>query len=150
MHLNSDMLMNTVHKMIRIVRTHRCICEQNIRRIGLHHSQHRILAYISRLESPPTQKELAAAFDVSPAAIAVTLTKLENGGYIRRITESCDMRHNRIALTEKGRTIVESSRAVFREMDAMTFAGFSDDELEEFNAYLERILKNLKEEENAE
>ena len=51
-------------------------------------------------------------YGVSGATMAVSLKKLEKGGYINRLVDQHDNRCNQICITEKGREVVEES--VFR------------------------------------
>lgn len=83
-------------------RMHRRLFESKMAGIGIHRSQHRVLMYLFKhLPDAPSQKELAEHFDISPAAIAVTLKKLENAGYITRAALENDNRVNTVIPTEK-------------------------------------------------
>jgi hypothetical protein len=91
-----------------------------------------------------SQKELAKRMEISPAAVTVTLKKLEAQGFIERAQSEDDSRVNNITVTEKGRDIICQTGAIFDEVDEKTFAGFSEEELEEFLSYLRRVSSNLK------
>ena len=43
-----------------------------------------ILMYLTRCTTTPSQKDIAKHFEISAAAVAVSLKKLEAGGYIKR------------------------------------------------------------------
>ena len=93
-----------IQEFIRTDRLHRQLVEARITNdVGLHRSQHVMLMHLSHAKEPPSQKELACHFDISPAAVTVTLNRLECGGYITRSNPEGDNRSNRIAITEKGR-----------------------------------------------
>lgn len=113
---------------------------------GIHRSQHRMLMYLAKCETIPSQKDLAKHFGISPAAVAVSLKKLESDGYIKRekCSERSDSRFNEIKITELGRTVVVQSRKYFRHIDSQAFKDFSDSELEIFIGLLERVQENLK------
>ena len=145
--METDKLSDSVHLMISVLRAHRSMCEQLLCELEIHHSQHRMLMNLSRRKEAPSQKELAGDFRVSPAAIAVTIRKLENGGYITRSTYDGDMRQNRIEITERGREVIEKSHSIFSSVDARMFDGFSDGDIDCFHSYLERIQNNLTGEE---
>jgi len=87
--------------------------------------------------------ELAEKFEVSAAAITVSLKKLEKGGYISRLVNRDDNRSNQVSVTEKGRTVIEESIQMFRETDRCFFNGFSDDELQDFLKFMERVYENM-------
>lgn len=113
---------------------------------GMHLSQHRILMFLARCDHTPSQKDIATHFDISPAAVAGTLKKLESDGYIERgkCCERADSRFNEIKITERGREATMQSRKYFRHVDAEALRDFSDEELEIFMGFLTRIQDNLQ------
>jgi len=90
-----------------------------------------------------SQKALAAAFEVSTSTIAVSLKKLEKGGYIKRETDTGDNRFNRITITEKGLSVIEQSKQIFSEADEKLFEGFSDEEKNTLAFLLQKLDNNL-------
>ena len=97
-----------VEKYIRVARLHRSMMERRLDGTGVYRSQHQILMFVS--DNPNvSQKELARMYGVSGATIAVSLKKLERGGYIRRLVDQEDNRCNQICITDKGRKVVEDS-----------------------------------------
>ncbi len=121
----------------------RCI-EKKLRTLDeeIYRSQHRLLMHLGK-EPDCSQNELAARLDISPAAVAVSLNKLEKGGYIERKTNSDDHRSNRVAVTEKGERIIRGSIRFFEEIDCGMFDGFSQEEMEQFRLFLEKAHRNL-------
>ena len=69
---------------------HRTILERKLNQNGLYRSQHQLLMYISDHPNQ-SQKEIARLNRISPATAAVTLKKLEKGGYITRIVDQEDI-----------------------------------------------------------
>lgn len=136
---------STMRKMMRIGRLHRTIFERNISKMGIHHSQHHLLMYIAHAGEVKSQKEIADKFGVSPAAIARSLKTLEAEGFIERTNIGEDNRINTITITEKGKEIVNRSHIMFKETDESLFEDFSNDEIEKFNEYLEKIQSKLLE-----
>lgn len=136
----------TVHAFISANILHRRTIEQWACDAGMHRSQHRVLMYLTKCESTPTQKDLAEHFDISPAAVAVTLKKLESDGYIERgkCAQRSDSRFNEIKITERGKEAAIQSRKFFQHVDSEAFKDFSADELEIFTSLLERMQENLK------
>ena len=91
-----------IEKYIRVARLHRSMMERRLDGTGVYRSQHQILMFVS--DNPNvSQKELARMYGVSGATIAVSLKKLEKGGYIRRLVDQEDNRCNQICITDKGR-----------------------------------------------
>ncbi len=109
-----------VEKYIQTNRRHRKILEQELNFTGVYRSQHQLLMFIA--DNPNvSQKELARLYGVSTATIAVSLKKLEQGGYIRREVDSKDNRYNQICLTEKGMRTVEQSISIFENLERTMF-----------------------------
>ena len=132
-----------IDKYLRITRRHRAVLERRLSVTGVYRSQHKILMCIS--DNPNiSQKELAEKKDVSTSAIAVSLKKLEKGGYIKRLVDEKDNRCNQLCITEKGRQVIEDSHPIFHEVELAMFAGFSKEEYETLERMLDRIYENLK------
>ncbi len=132
-----------IKKMIRISKTHKLLIEERIKSVGLHRSLHMMLMYLSNCESTPSQKDLAAEFHISPAAVAATLKKLEADGYIEKALSEGDKRTKEISITEKGRDMVKRSYDIFRATDEEMLVGIEREELEKMYAVLEKITDNL-------
>ncbi len=112
---------------------------------GVYPSQHRLLMILDHRPSC-SQVELAEKFDVSAAAVAVTLKKLEKGGYITREAAHSDNRINQVNITEKGKDVIRESIRLFQEVDRCFFAGFTDEEVARFWQYMERAYRNMEKE----
>jgi len=142
--LTDSPYMRAIGLLIRVMRRHHACVERRIGDLGIHHSQHRMLMQLARRqEDIPSQKELAEIMGVSPAAVTVTLKKLEREGYISRSITDEDNRKNEIRITEKGLSKVVESCAVFEVTDKETFAGFTPEETALFISFLERLDSNL-------
>ena len=142
---NYDVYKATMHKMMRVGRLHRAVFERNISKMGIHHSQHHLLMYISKQEEITSQKHIAEKFGITSAAVARSLKSLESEGYIERTSASGDGRFNRIVITEKGRDIVEKTCRMFEETDRTVFSDFDEKDIETFNSYLDRMQGRLLE-----
>ena len=136
--------LRVVGSMIRIMRRHHALVERRIGALQIHHSQHRMLMHLARRDGEiPSQKEMAEAMGISPAAVTTTLKRLEKEGYISRSITDEDNRRNEIRITEKGRTKVAESRVIFESVDTAMFEGFTEDEMETLIRFMERIDRNL-------
>lgn len=113
---------------------------------GLQPGQHHVLMAIHRLTQdgqPFSQKDIARRLNITPAAVTVTLKKMEKKGMVEKTVNDKDNRYNQISLTEKGRQIVADSEKTFRYINRQTFQGFTDEELSTLDGYLRRIQQNL-------
>ena len=117
--------------------------EHKVMDTGLYRSQHQMLMCLG--DHPGcSQTLLAEKMGISTAAVTTTLKKLEKGGYIVREMSCEDNRTNQLQITEKGMKVIEQSRQLFGELECDMYAGFSEEELNQLQKYYERILENLK------
>ena len=141
----NDKARAVIRQFVRADRLHRQTVEATATaQTGLHRSQHMLLMRLSR-GCIPSQKQLAKDLGVSPAAIAVSLKKLETDGYITRDADTDDSRCNLISLTEKGRNAVTATCNQFARIDQAMVQGFDDAELDALLSALEKIEHNLRE-----
>ena len=139
-----DRLKESVEMFRRTDRMHRRVFEKHTTKaFDIHFSQHITLMYISRNENI-TQKMIAEHFKISPAAVAVTLKKLEAKGLVFKNVSDEDSRCNMIKITDEGRRIVNETHKLFTDIDYAMFDGVSDDEMDTFIECLEKIQRNLK------
>lgn len=118
------------------------LIEWRVKDTGVYRSQHRLLMHLSR-QPNCSQAALAEFLEVSPAAIAVSIKKLEKGGYIRRETDESDNRVHQVTITPKGEQVILKSITMFQEVEAQMFENFSDEEMAQLDDFLERIYHNL-------
>lgn len=142
---NFEIYKSTMRKMACIGRLHRTVFERNISKMGIHHSQHHLLMYISKEGEIPSQKQIAEKFGITPAAVARSLKSLEAEGYIERSCVEDDSRFKKIVITPKGNEIVRKSHQMFKETDESVFEKFSDDDIARFNEYLDLMKSSLNE-----
>ncbi len=135
--------METVKKLIQTNKRHRRVLEKRLNVTKVFRSQHQLLMFIVRHPNL-SQIQLARMQGISTAAIAVSLKKLEKGGYVKRAVDSKDNRYNQIQITEKGMEMARYSTGVFREVEQIMFRGFSREELQVLGGLLDRVYKNLE------
>ncbi len=127
---------------MRIMKLYRYILDERLKETGVYRSQHQILMMLSD-HSNVSQKEIAERLYVSTATIAVSVKKLEKGGYITRAVDQEDNRMNKLCLTEKGRHTVKHSREFFHNVEERMFRDFTKEEMEAMGQYLDRVYDNL-------
>lgn len=132
---------------IRTDKLHRCAVEKSVSELGIHRSQHFLLMRIAKCGGRVSQKRLSEELMVSGAAVAVSLKKLEAGGYIERVRGENDSRCNEVCLTEKGRAVIDESEKRFLTVDGKMCEGISESELAVFVSCLEKMQANLLSEE---
>lgn len=125
-------------------RRHKRLFRKFVSELGIGNSQHRLLMHLHRTQCAPSQTELARTFEVSTAAIAVSLKNLEKNGYIRRCAAVEDSRYNEIAITEKGEELISQTESIFTSADVAMFAELTPLELESFITCMEKMKYALK------
>jgi len=139
---NRNLFRDVIRLLIGIAIKHRKIMQHHLQETGIFQAQHRLLMQISRNQFA-SQKELAESMGVSTATIAVTLKKLERGGYINKIMNSQDNCLNQITITEKGHKVVEQSRKIFESIEKKLFEGVTEEELKSLFSIMKKIDANL-------
>ncbi len=128
---------------INMGKNHRSVLEKRLQETGVYRGQHHLLMCIAR-NPELSQRELAEIQNVSTAAIAVSLKKLEKGGYVERAVDEKDSRSNIIKITEKGLEVVRQSIHIFSDTDTILFTGFTEEEKFQFLDFLNRAGNNIK------
>ncbi|MBQ4557681.1 MAG: MarR family transcriptional regulator [Clostridia bacterium] len=134
---------STVHKLIITMKKHRGLFDEMRERTGLGRSAHRMLMIVSDSDGTLSQTFLAEKLEISTAAVAVMLKKMESDGYISRKANAADSRFNTIELTQKGAEVVESSKKAFFAIDSALFEGFAENEMDNLNEFLDRLQTNI-------
>ena len=141
--MTDNKVVSATATMMHTSRLHKSLIHSYVKDIGIHRTQHRILMHLAKCDKIPSQKELAEHLDITPAAVTGAIKQIEKDGYIKR-TLGKDTRFYEIEITEKGRAMVALTREKFLEADTAMFAGFSDEELDVYMAFLERLSENIK------
>lgn len=115
--------------------------------IELNSAQGRIMFVLWKKDKIPIQ-ELSKKTSLTKTTLTSMLDRLETMGYIKRVHSSTDRREVLVELTEKDRMLHEKYLQISREMTNLTYQGFSSDEIDKYENFLERILENLVKFEN--
>ena len=131
-----------IHQLIGFALKHRKIMQHYLDETGVYHAQHRLLMEISRHPNA-SQADIARSMDISPATIAVSLKKLEKGGYIHKVMDEADNRFNQITITAKGNRVVERNKQIFEATERKVFEGFTEAEKVTLSLLLQKLDANL-------
>jgi DNA-binding MarR family transcriptional regulator len=107
-----------------------------------HQGQGRILSLL-KLTPEISQKELAHILNIRSQSLGELLAKLERSGYITRTPSEVDRRGMDIRLTESGKAV--SEKDVEPEHQESVFGCLNEEEQTTLGNYLERLIKNLEE-----
>jgi DNA-binding MarR family transcriptional regulator len=116
---------------------------------GITPSQGRILFALWQ-EDGISIRQLSVRTSLSKSTLTAMLDTLEAAGHVRRVPSQQDRREILIHLTAKDRSLEDSYLKVSEEMPRLCYRGFVPAEMDQFEAFLARILGNLEEEERRE
>lgn len=128
----------------KLVHTYNICMQRTLNKYGLYPGQPQLMFAIRDLETP-TQNELAIMLSVSKASVGVSLRRLENSGFVKRVRDKTDTRCIRIALTKKGLEYVRWCDIDYEVLFTTMLEGFSGDEKERAFSTLERMDSSLME-----
>ena len=90
-----------------------------------------------------TQRDLARFARIQQPPMAQMLARMERDGLIRRTPDPSDARSSHIALTDLALARLPKALATLFRGNRDALAGFSDEEVAQFNGLLDRLLANL-------
>ena len=106
-------------------------------------AQGRILYVLWQEDGVPI-KTIAERCGLAITSLTTMLERMEKSGLIIRQQDSGDKRKIRSFLTDKAKALKEDYDAVSDRMSAIFYQGFTEDEIRNFEEYLERIRLNLE------
>lgn len=89
------------------------------------------------------QKDIQEHFDVTRSTMSKVLSLMEKKDLIQRKSVSYDSRLKKIVLTKKALNLSDSIRNELDKFDAVMTRGFSNQELDMFYCYINRVNENI-------
>ena len=114
-----------------------------LERIGLHHAQGMVLFRLWHQDGA-SQRDLAAALQITPPTASNTLQRMERDGWIERRRDDADQRIVRVYLTEKARELREDARASLRDFDREMGSALSEAEQATLRQSLLKVQRYLE------
>lgn len=121
---------------------HTSLAQAGLLGLDLHFGHPRILFVVKDLEGA-SQKEIADRLHVTPASLAMSLKRLQKGGFLKRAVDKNDQRINKIQLTAKGLRAIKICHLQMMQLDVRMLKGLSEQEQDQLSGYLSRIYDNL-------
>lgn len=90
-----------------------------------------------------TIHELVEKTQLGKSTVSFHLDNLETAGHIKRIPSEKDKREYYVKLTDKDKSLQEKYVKVSQEMTKLFYNNFTEVEIQNFEAYLMRLLDNL-------
>lgn len=88
--------------------------------------------------------KLGEELSLSKSTLTSMLDRLEKLGYIKKKLNHLDKRETLINITEDGEKIAETYSSIVDEMSVVYYKEFTEEQIYEFEQYLEKIYMNLK------
>lgn len=89
--------------------------------------------------------EISKRTSLAKTTLTSMLDRMERAGHIKRNFDTNNRRQILITLTPETRALKNKYEIVSNEMSELFYKDFSDEEITDFEKYLYRIIKNLKE-----
>lgn len=86
------------------------------------------------------QQELGSTMGIDPSTMVSLIDQLESAGLARRRPSATDRRAREIAITPKGRRLLQRARGLIAQVDDEVLAGLTEEERHELLALLRRAL----------
>lgn len=106
-------------------------------------AQGRILYVLWQNEDISISK-LSAQTSLANTTLTSMLDRMEASGLIVRKPDPKDRRSTLIALTDKAKALQGDYEQISRRMSERYYIGFTESEITQFEAYLQRVLANLE------
>ncbi len=129
--------------MNRIMGRYNAGFREEMAEMGLTTPKARALAVLTVVEGPLI-RELAVYTVVEQSTLSRALDQMQDGGLIRRETDSADSRAVRVYITEAGRAAFDDLWPHMAEAQARMFRGIPEDERRAFVATLQKMLVNIR------
>ncbi|NLY63198.1 MAG: winged helix-turn-helix transcriptional regulator [Erysipelothrix sp.] len=114
--------------------------------IGQYDLTYRLFHILIMIKDNPdiTQKQLAERLKLTQGAISGSIKALLSKDYLKQVPLAEDNRYNRLVLTPKIKVIINENKNLLDYRYNQMFEGFTLEELEVFDSYLQRLNKNLE------
>ncbi len=135
----SDMYHEAVLNIVRTASLLTTAGDSLFRQFDLTEAQFNVLFALKYNPRSVTQTDLGKRLVISRASVTSVLDRLESKGLVRRVDVPDNRRIYHVALTEKGRRLIEELEPLYREKIHEVMGGFETRECRQLIAILERI-----------
>ena len=91
-----------------------------------------------------TISQISAQTSLANTTLTSMLDRMEQSGLIRREASPTDRRALLIRLTDKAKALQQDYDRISQQMNELYYLGFSEDEVRQFEGYLQRVFDNLQ------
>jgi MarR family transcriptional regulator, organic hydroperoxide resistance regulator len=112
--------------------------------VDINHAQGKIIFALWKNDQI-TISDLAKETALSKSTLTTMLERLEKSGHLLRKQSEADKRTTIVCLTQKSSSMRTDYQKVSSEMTNLFYNGFNENDIIQFELFLKKILKNLKE-----
>ncbi len=116
--------------------------DQQMAEMGVTRSQWTMIAVVSR-NPGSTQRSIADALEMSEASAGRLVDRLCADGLLQRVERDDDRRARAVYLTKRAEPLLAKISDIAKESEVHVFRGFSEDELNQLEQFIERLARNL-------
>lgn len=116
---------------------------RRLQELELTAAQGRIIGYLAHAEGSVCARDLEHFFDLSHPTVSGLISRMEEKGFVEVLPDPKDRRVKRIVLLEKGCACSRQIGAGIRAHEDQMLRGFTQEERDQFQRYLERVLENI-------
>ena len=106
-------------------------------------SQGHVMGYLCRQNEPRCARDIEQHFRLSHPTVSGLLTRLQKKGFIEFFLDDHDKRCKRIRVLPKGMEVHHRIAYVIRENEQRLMEGFTEEERNQFSAFLNRVIANM-------
>ena len=114
-----------------------------VTRMELTPVQSRVMGYLAHRQEAPCAKDVETEFQLSHPTVSGILSRLEKKNFVEFRPDPVDRRCKRIYVLEKGWEHIGQIHNVIRENEERIVRDFSEEEKQQFAAFLERAIRNM-------
>ena len=111
------------------------------KQLGLTPAQWKVILVLNMADGL-SQKEIAEKINIDASTLVPVIDKMEQGGLVERKADSKDRRNNRIFLTKKSESTVDSIIMIVLQLRKIIYNGVSEDEISATRSVLKTLIKN--------
>ena len=111
------------------------------KQLGLTPAQWKVILVLS-ITDGSTQKEVAEKINIDGSTLVPVIDKMEQAGLVERRADSKDRRNNRIYLTKKSESTIDSIIVIILQLRKIIYRGISEDEINTTRNVLQLLIKN--------
>ena len=111
------------------------------KQLGLTPAQWKVILVLNMADGL-SQKEIAEKINIDASTLVPVIDKMEQGGLVERKADSKDRRNNRIFLTKKSESTVDSIIMIILQLRKIIYNGVSETEISATRNILKTLIKN--------